>query len=325
MSRWLEQQWYRTGPWHLVLVPLSWLFWELSALRRAFYRTGWLPSEKLPVPVVVVGNISVGGTGKTPLVIWLAENLRQQGYCPGIISRGYGGSAHRATSVFADSNPAAVGDEPVLLARHAACPVWVGRDRARTAKALLTAHPGCDIVVSDDGLQHYRLQRDFEIAVVDGSRGFGNGRLLPAGPLRESQDRLKTIDAVVVNGGDLYPGAYSMQLEAEVFHNLQDPAKTASAGELAGYSIYAIAGIGNPSRFFQSLQKLGLQFKQRAFADHHAFQPADLQSLMADVILMTEKDAVKCAAFAQPNWWYLPVTAVIDQALIARMLQKLRN
>jgi tetraacyldisaccharide 4'-kinase len=325
MSRWLQKQWYRIGLWHLLLIPLSWLFGLLAAIRRGLYRIRLLPSSSLSVPIVVVGNISVGGTGKTPLVIWLVEHLKQHGYRPGIISRGYGGNAGDVLPVHEGSDPAITGDEPVLLAKRSQCPVWVGRDRVRTAQALLETHPQCDIIVSDDGLQHYRLSRDFEIAVIDGNRGFGNGYLLPAGPLRESPQRLTTVDAVVVNGDGVYVDAYTMQLKTGAFHNLQSPEKMASATDFSGRSICAVAGIGNPARFFQYLHDLGLQFEERIFADHHAFQAADLQSIAADVILMTEKDAVKCTAFAQPDWWYLPVTAAVDQGLIARILQRLRK
>jgi tetraacyldisaccharide 4'-kinase len=325
MGRWLQQQWYRIGLWHLLLIPLSWLFGLLAAVRRGLYRIRLLSSSSLDVPVIVVGNISVGGTGKTPLVIWLTEHLKQHGYSPGIISRGYGGSADGVLQVHKGSDPAMAGDEPVLLAKRSQCPVWVGRDRIRTAQALLETHPQCDIIVSDDGLQHYRLRRDFEIAVIDGKRGFGNGYLLPAGPLREGPQRLNTVDAVVVNGDGMYADAYTMQLKTGAFHNLQRPEKMASTTDFSSRSICAVAGIGNPARFFQYLHDLGLQFEERIFADHHAFQAADLQSIAADVILMTEKDAVKCTAFAQPDWWYLPVTAAVDQGLIASILQRLRK
>jgi len=326
MRRWLQQQWYRLGPWHVLLIPLSWLFNVVALVRRLAYQSGLLPSCRLPVPVIVVGNISVGGTGKTPLAVWLAENLRQQGFHPALISRGYGVNIHGVMSVDATSDPALVGDEPLLLARRTCCPVWVGRDRPQAALALLEAYPQCDVIISDDGLQHYRLQRDFEIVVIDGDRGVGNGRLLPAGPLRETAARLKTVDAVVVNGGNgQYPDAFAMQLKAENFRNLQDSGRIATATDFAGQAIYAIAGIGSPARFFRQLRHLGLQFSQRAFPDHHAFSVADLQVKNAQAILMTEKDAVKCAAFAQDNWWYLPVDAVVDQALITRILDKLRK
>ncbi|MHB1292307.1 MAG: tetraacyldisaccharide 4'-kinase, partial [Sulfuricella sp.] len=198
---WLQRQWSRLTPWHVVLLPLSILFGLVAALRRVLYRAGLLRAIRLPVPVIVVGNISVGGTGKTPLVLWLADFLRQQGYHPGIVSRGYGGGTQGVVAVDIRSDPAVVGDEPLLLARKSACPVWVGRDRVAAGNALLRAHTECDVLVSDDGLQHYRLGRDLEIVVVDGERKFGNGLLLPAGPLREGVSHLRSVDAVVVNGG----------------------------------------------------------------------------------------------------------------------------
>ena len=325
MERWLQQQWYRSGPAQLVLLPLSWLFGVLASVRRLGYRTGLFRGYKLPVPVIVVGNISIGGTGKTPFVLWLAEHLRLHGYRPGIISRGYGGQAHEVQAVSMDSAPALVGDEPVLLARRSGCPVWVGRNRVAVAQALLAAHPQCDIIISDDGLQHYRLQRDIEIVIVDGERRFGNGHLLPAGPLREGRRRLLTVDAVVINGGASIDAGYAMRLEADTLHNLQDSTKTIRPAELASQSICAIAAIGNPFRFFRQLRDLGLQFEQRQFPDHHAFKPADLQSVKADAILMTEKDAVKCTVFAQEGWWYLPVRAVVDSELLTHIMQKLRK
>ncbi len=322
-GQWLTQQWAHLGFWHLILVPLSWLFWLLSGLRRLCYTAGILRSCKLSVPVIVVGNISVGGTGKTPLVIWLVEKLKQEGYRPAIVSRGYGGNAQHPAAVNADSNPGDVGDEPVLLATRGQCPVWVGRDRVATAQMLLEEHPECSVIISDDGLQHYALQRDVEIAVIDGNRGFGNGWLMPAGPLRERVSRLKTVDAVVYNGDKLQQDGFAMQLVGERFHNLQHPAETAVAADFSGKAIYAVAGIGNPARFFKQLTKSGLVFKSLAFPDHQAFRPADLQIAGAEVILMTEKDAVKCAAFAEAGWWYLPVSAVVDEALFACVKNKL--
>lgn len=330
MNNWLQQQWYRPGFWHLLLAPMAGVFWLLSGLRRLCYKVGLARSYKLPVPVVVVGNISVGGTGKTPLVLWLAEELKKQGYSPAIISRGYGGSSSNVMDVHANSDPAIVGDEPILLAKRSQCPVWVGQDRVKVAQALLRLHPECNIIISDDGLQHYRLQRDFEIAVIDGSRGLGNGWLLPAGPLREPASRLKTVGAVVCNsdkhdGSESALNAFSMQLEGKVFHNLLDPTKTAPATVFVEKSLCAIAGIGNPARFFQQLSDLGLQFKSLVFPDHHAFRSADLQNIKVDAILMTEKDAVKCTAFAEAHCWYLPVNAVVDEALVTRIINKIES
>lgn len=325
MSEWLQRQWYKSGVWHLVLMPLSWLFRLLSSLRRAAYRLGIFKTIHLPVPVIVVGNITVGGTGKTPLVIWLAEQLAQAGFKPGIISRGYGGKNDRPMPVTSNSDPAVAGDEPVMIAGRAAVPVWVGRDRAATGMALLKAHPACDLIISDDGLQHYRLARDAEIVVIDGQRRFGNGQLLPAGPLREPVRRLTSVDAVVSNGVASDEGFIEMQLQPADFRNLKDAAKSASASEFAGKRLLAIAGIGNPGRFFAQLKTMGLQCAEKPFPDHHSYRPEDLQTSAVDAILMTEKDAVKCRAFAKPDWWYLSVDAKLDHALLESVLKKLRK
>ncbi len=327
---WLQRQWFRLTPWHVVLLPLSILFGLAASLRRVLYRVGLLRAIRLPVPVIVVGNISVGGTGKTPLVLWLADFLRQQGYHPGIVSRGYGGGTEGAVAVDALSDPAVVGDEPLLLARKSACPVWVGRDRVAAGNALLCAHPECDVLLSDDGLQHYRLGRDMEIVVVDGERKFGNGLLLPAGPLREGVSRLGAADAVVVNGGSLKAAMllrneFEMSLEGEVFRNLRHPELFAGAADFGGKKLHAVAGIGNPQRFFAHLRRLGLGFEEHAFPDHCVFRPQDLDYHDADALLMTEKDAVKCAGFAAEHYWVLAVEAILPPAFGQTILQKLRN
>ena len=325
MSEWLQRQWYKSGVWHLVLMPLSWLFLLLSSLRRLAYRLGIFKTMHLPVPVIVVGNITVGGTGKTPLVIWLAEQLAQAGYKPGIISRGYGGKNDHPMAVTGTSDPAIAGDEPVMIAGRTSAPVWVGRDRAATGMALLNAHPACDLVISDDGLQHYRLARDAEIVVIDSQRRFGNGQLLPAGPLRESIQRLASVDAVVSNGTASDEGFIEMQLQPTGFRNLQDAAQSAPASAFVGKRLLAIAGIGNPDRFFAQLKTMGLQFAEKPFPDHYAYTSEDLQTDAVDAILMTEKDAVKCRPFARPDWWYLAVDATLDRALVERILKKLRK
>lgn len=327
---WLQRQWFRLTPWHVVLLPLSILFGLVAALRRVLYRAGLLRAIWLPAPVIVVGNISVGGTGKTPLVLWLADFLRQQGYRPGIVSRGYGGGTEGAVEVDDRSDPAAVGDEPLLLARKSACPVWVGRDRVAAGNALLLAHPECDVLVSDDGLQHYRLGRDMEIVVVDGERKFGNGLLLPAGPLREGVSRLGSVDAVVVNGGSLKAAMalrneFEMSLEGEVFCNLRQPELRARAADFDGKKLHAVAGIGNPHRFFAHLRRLGLAFEEHAFPDHCVFRPQDLDYRDADALLMTEKDAVKCAGFADERYWALAVEAILPPAFGQTILQKMRD
>lgn len=320
---WLERQWYRVGPFHPVLLPLSLLFGLIAAIRRALYRSGLLHSAKLPVPVIVIGNITVGGSGKTPLTLWLAQELLERGWHPGIISRGYRGAAVSPSPVSSGDSAQTVGDEPLLMARRALCPVWVGRDRPAAARALLQAHPECDVLLSDDGLQHYRLQRDIEIAVVDGARRFGNGFLLPAGPLREPPSRLGTVDAVVINGGAARSGEYVMRLEGAAFQNLANPAATRTADDFRGVRVHAVAGIGHPQRFFDHLKSLGLTVQTHPFPDHHHYTPADLAFGDADAILMTEKDAVKCAAFANEKCWALRVDARLDPMLAHHILERI--
>lgn len=329
LARWLEQQWYGWTPWHVLLLPLALLFGALAALRRSLYRLGALPVAKLPVPVIIVGNIGVGGTGKTPLVIALAKLLREQGFRPGVISRGYGGKSRLPHAVSGESEPAEVGDEPVLLAARAGCPVWVGPDRVATGQALLATHPEVNVLISDDGLQHYRLARDIEIVVVDAARWFGNGQLLPAGPLREPAWRLQTVDAVVINGW--LPGAplkrreFTMQLTGDLLYNLRNPELKARPEVFAGQTVHAVAGIGHPERFFKHLKKLGMSIRPCPFPDHHAFTPQDLNVPESVPIVMTEKDAVKCVDFVGDNAWTLPVEATLDANFGPAIIEKLRN
>lgn len=325
MHNWLPQQWYRRTLWSLLLWPFSLLFRVVVLARRLLYRIGLLKTVCLSVPVIVVGNISVGGAGKTPFVIWLVEFLREQGFTPGVVSRGYGGASLAPHSVSSATDPALAGDEPVLLARRLRCPVWVGADKAAVARALLRARPDCNVIVSDDGLQHYHLARDVEIAVVDGQRRHGNGLLLPAGPLREPVSRLQNVHAVVVNAGDARPGEFGMALQPGRFCSLENPKRRVAAGEFSGGRLHALAGIGNPERFFQTLRQMGLQFTAHPFPDHHAYQPQDLQFGAEATILMTEKDAVKCLGFAPPDSWYLEVSAQVDEALKSRLLELLKN
>ena len=319
----LQKHWYRITPLHLLLLPLSLLFYLLSTIRRLLFKSRILASIKLPVPVIIVGNISVGGTGKTPFTLWLAEQLISNGWHPGIISRGFGGSGNTPQEVLPNSDPALAGDEPVLMAQRKLCPVWVSRNRPAAALSLLKAHPECDVILSDDGLQHYRLQRDVEIVVVDGVRRFGNGFLLPAGPMRETPGRLRNVDAVVINGGQAAAGEFAMQLEGVHFYNLLNPEITATAAEFMGLSIHALAGIGHPERFFQHLKNLGLTLKTHAFPDHHAYTATDLTYPEANALLMTEKDAVKCIGFADEKCWVLRVEAHLDSALIPLILKKI--
>lgn len=317
--------WQGRGGLATLLLPIAFLFALLVTLRRALYRAGVLRRVRLAVPVVVVGNITVGGTGKTPLILWLAEACSRHGYRPGIVSRGYGSASARARAVSADDDPAAVGDEPVLLRRRSGCPVFVGHDRVEAARALLSAHPDCNLLLSDDGLQHYRLARDIEIAVLD-ARGVWNGWMLPAGPLREPPARLARVDAVVCNGasGVSVHGVptFDMRLVGDVFQRLDQPATTCTAASLHGLRLHAVAGIGNPRRFFDHLSSLGLEFEAHPFPDHSRYGPGDLD-FDGDAILTTEKDAVKFACCAGLPVWVLPVRAEIEPDLAAYLLEKL--
>ncbi len=303
----------------------------LALGRRHLYRAGWLVQTRLPVPVVVVGNITVGGSGKTPLVIHLARTLRERGYRPGVVSRGYGADAGRrrdaTREVLPDCAPRDCGDEPLLIRRRTGCPVFIGAERAAAGVALLAMHPEVDIIIADDGLQHLQLARDYEIAVFD-ARGCGNGRLLPAGPLREARSRLASVDAVVAQDGGAPDGsrAMSMTLEFDDFHALADPRKTCPARSFAtrqSAQVAAVAGIGNPARFFAQLRGIGLTVREFPFPDHHAFAPDDLARIEAGAILMTEKDALKCSTFGDSRTWVAPVTASVAAELVASIVEKL--
>jgi tetraacyldisaccharide 4'-kinase len=323
--------WRRRGLLACLLYPLSIGFYTLATLRRVLYRMGFLPVRCLPVPVVVVGNLTVGGTGKTPLIIHLATSLRARGMRPGIVSRGYRGAAKAVIAVTPQSSPAVVGDEPLLLARRSQCPIYVGHDRVAAGEALLANHPVCDVILADDGLQHYRLARDVEIAVFD-ERGVMNGWQLPAGPLREPISRLARVDAIVQNGvGAVSPAptfarpVFSMQLLGDSFYRLDNPQVIRHAEDFTGQTLHAVAGIGFPPRFFSHLQMLGMAFTAHPFADHHVYQREDLL-FAGDAILMTEKDAVKFAGLDLPlPVWVLPVTASVEPDLTTFILEKLNG
>lgn len=295
--------------------------------RGALLAAGILRQTRLAVPVVVVGNITVGGSGKTPLVIHLAKALRALGHSPGIISRGYAASAADSSprEVEPASSPATHGDEPVLIHQRTGCPVFICPQRSAAGRALLQAHPQVDVIISDDGLQHLALARDFEIAVFDG-RGSGNGYLLPAGPLRESTSRLESVDAVVVQGNaEISPDVLPMRLEFADFHNLDNPSISCPPGLFAqrhGATVAAVAGIGNPARFFAHLRSLGLTVLEHPFPDHHPYRAADLVAIDAPLILMTEKDALKCRSFGDARIWVAPVDAVVDDSLVESILEK---
>lgn len=311
------------------LWPLSLVFGALAALRRATYRRGWRRVERLAVPVIVVGNITVGGAGKTPFVAALADELRGRGWQPGIVSRGYGRRADGVREVVPGADAAEVGDEPLILAATGV-PVVVGRDRAAAGRALLAAHPSCDVILCDDGLQHYRLARDVEIAIVDASRGVGNGLLLPAGPLREPESRLDTVDAVVrlvsgdVSRASTGDGAATFTTHVpQPWRNLADPVRVADTTAWSGPTVHAIAGIAHPQRFFALLRAQGIAAVEHPFADHHDYVAGDLDFEGATAILMTQKDAVKCGRFADGRFWFLPVRATVDAALVDLVLEKI--
>jgi tetraacyldisaccharide 4'-kinase len=371
----LAALWRRRGAGAWLLFPLSLFFRLLVLLRRTLYRYGWLKTQRLPVPVVVIGNLTVGGVGKTPLLLSLAEALRVRGMRPGIISHGYRGRSDDVMEVNADSDPVLAGDEPVVLARRSQCPVFVGRDRIAAGRALLAAYPECNLVLSDDGLQHYRLGRDIEIAVFD-ARGAMNGWLLPAGPLREPLTRLAEVDAMVLNGAGtdalaVSPSAtarrafsarspcsastakragfcpapsccagdssvasseptfphpvFCMTLGGEMFYRLDQPGRICFAAALKGQRLHAVAGIGAPQRFFDTLTALGLEFVAHPFPDHHVYRRAELL-FSADALLATEKDAVKLTALDLPlPVWVLPVTATVNPDLAAFIMEKLNG
>ena len=312
--------WYHRGLTAWLLWPASVLFGIAVSVRRILYKVRLLPSAHPGIPVIVVGNLTAGGTGKTPLVIWIAEHLKKKGWKPAIVSRGYGARIEVPRAATIADDAAAVGDEPILLSRRSGCPVWVGADRRRVIAALREAHPEVDVLVLDDGLQHYRLRRDVEIAVVDG-RGFGNGFLLPAGPLREPASRLRSVDAVVAHGAAVK--GYAMQLKGAELHRMTDAADRRPASAFAGQKVHAVAGIGEPNRFFMHLTRLGVKLVPHPFPDHHPFSAKDLEFGDELPVLMTEKDAVKLRRVAKPNWWVLPVTAELDAAFGDWLLKRL--
>ncbi len=317
-----ERHWYRFSWVSALLVPAAAAFGAIVWMRRAAYRVGILRTTRVAAPVVVVGNLVVGGTGKTPLVLWLADALTRRGWRPGIVSRGHGAGATHPRSVPSGGDARVFGDEPLVHAERSGCPVWVGRDRAAAAAALLAAHPECDVIVCDDGLQHYGIARDFEIAVRD-DRGAGNGLLLPAGPLREPTSR--RVDAWVVNGADAAPEGFPMRLVPAGFRRVASPGGEVPLAELLGKRLHAVAGIGNPRRFFAQLESLGLAPRTHAFPDHHPFAPDDLAFPDCDFVLMTEKDAVKCRAFENHRLLALRVDAEIDARLADLVERRIRG
>lgn len=331
LSRWVTRSWYTRRSWLRYFYPFSLLYASLSWLGRKRYQ--WLPSQvyRPRCSVIVIGNITAGGTGKTPFTLALARELTAQGTRVAIVSRGYGGRSSRyPLRVSAHGDPAECGDEALIYAAHLDCPVMVDPDRVRAVRKLETEYQP-EVILSDDGLQHYRLGRDVEIAVIDGQRGLGNGLLLPAGPLRESAARLNSVDAVVING-PLETALPPMNSTPLHFHFSTGKLQRVNGGSgmepaefirQAGNRVHAVAGIGNPERFFSTLTGAGFVIITHVKPDHHRFRPEDLEFREKLPIVMTEKDAVKCRAFANRNCWFLRVEAILPEALGVRVRELL--
>jgi len=332
MYKWLHRMWYEGAPSYRLLLPLSGIYWFLITLRRFLYQIGLFGRHKAAVPVIVVGNITTGGTGKTPVTIWLVNALRERGLAAGIVSRGYGGSrSSTSMRVDAASDPTVVGDEPVLLAQRTQCPVVVDANRARAAQML--ADDGVDVIVADDGLQHYRLERTYEICVIDGARGLGNRLLLPAGPLRETIDRLEEVDQILVNGmrqeesTDITVGeqnAIEFNLVASEVERLNG-SLTRPIKRFSGTTVHGIAAIGNPTRFFDMLRAHGIQVIEHALRDHAAISQRDLEFGDDFDVLMTEKDAVKLGHVSSDKYWVVPVDMQIDAVAAGPWLEQIES
>ena len=320
----IEDLWYGKHPLSIVLAPLGWCYQLLMTMRHLLYQSGILPTQRVDIPVIVVGNIVAGGTGKTPLVIWLAAYLKEKGYQPGIVSRGYKSKVKQwPQQVRKDSNPELVGDEPVLLARRTNCPVAIAPNRYIAAAALIE-HEQVDIIVCDDGLQHYALERDIEIAVIDGVRRHGNGRCLPSGPLRESVGRLKSVDMIVCNSGAVR-GEFEMEYVPQQLRSVMDANKRCDVGQFRNQSIHAIAGVGNPAKFFSYLRGNGIRTIEHEFPDHYQFKAKDICFDDGFSVVMTEKDAVKCIEFASEEHWFLPIDVKMTNAFEHRLTILLKD
>lgn len=315
-SFWVQKNWKS-----LLLQPLACLTCWVARRRLQQFRLH--PPQKIsPAKIIVVGNIVVGGSGKTPFIIWLASVLSQHNLRYGIVSRGYGGKSKVwPQRVNANSDAKLVGDEPVLLAKKLACPIAVSPKRTEAIAAL--AHENLDVIIADDGLQHFAMARDVEVVMIDAARGLGNALCMPAGPLREPASRMESVDFVVYNGGDSQ--TWTMALQPVCFRLVKDPSQSCALDSFAGQSVTAVAGIGNPERFFDTLKQLKVQTHKLAFADHQAYSEQDFSGINPNLaMLMTEKDAVKCQTFAQPNWWYLEVQPSCSKGLAEAIMQSLQ-
>ncbi len=324
-SFWLQAQWKKRGIYALLMFPLSILYCVVMSLRREAYESGLIKTHQIKLPVIVVGNLSVGGTGKTPLVIWIASKLAERGLRPAVISRGYGGRAKEFPFVVYPHTPAALaGDEPVMIARTLGCPVVIDPDRVAAANWLVDNNL-CDVIISDDGLQHLALGRDLEIAVITSEQIAGNGFCLPAGPLREGSGRLKSIDVVISRqqGSELTP--HFMNLHPGECARLDNPAMRLPLSAFWKTPVHAIAGIGNPEGFFESLRTAGLEIIPHAFPDHYDYTPVDISFSDGLPVLMTEKDAVKCTEFANRNCWAVTVSVEVDEGILGIIIKKIKE
>lgn len=323
LNRWAQYIWYEDVFIATWLTAFTMLFIDLVRFRRFLYRKGWLKSTALPCPVIVVGNISVGGTGKTPLVIALAQRLKEAGYRPGIVSRGYGGQQTEATIVTEHSAAQQVGDEAVMLVKRTGCPVAIAAKRIDAAELLLKT-TACNLILADDGLQHYALRRTLEIAVIDGERRFGNNNCLPGGPLREPLERLDEVDFIVVNGVPETEREIPMTIQATVAVNLRT-GEEKPLSEFSGQTVHAVAGIGYPTRFFNFINDLGIETVNHPFPDHHVFTAKQLVFKDNHPVLMTEKDAVKCAALVTERHWAVPISAILPESFYFQLLTHLSD
>ena len=316
-----NNQYYKRSNWIYLLIPISIFFYFFSSLKKYLYRKGFLKIIKIKVPVLIIGNITLGGTGKTPLALDLIEKFLRKDLKPAIISRGYRGSANNITEVFEFSDVSAVGDEALLIKTKSKVPVFIGKDRVSVAKILLKKYPETSIIISDDGLQHHRLARDYEIIVVDSQRQFGNGLIFPAGPMREGISKLKQVDAVVCKGANSNSNFYQMKYITKHFKNLLTNKKAIFKG-IQDKKIVAITAIGNPESFFSTLEGYDLEFKKVTYNDHYLFNKNDFIKYADYNIVMTEKDAIKCKKFATNNFWVLPLKTKVDERLFRNILKK---
>jgi len=318
----INETWYSQNFLTHLLKPLSWIFCGIVVIRRTLYSFKLLKSTNIDVPVIVVGNITVGGTGKTPLVIWIVNFLKESGFTPGVVSRGYKGKAKSwPQQVRPDSDPVIVGDEAILISRQTGCPMAVGPDRVAASEALLK-YSNCDIIVSDDGLQHYALQRSLEVIVIDGERRFGNGQCLPAGPLRETISRMDKADFIVTNG-NASQGEFAMRYSGKTLVALNNNDSKLMLSEFKDKKVHAVSAIGNPQRFFYFLRSQGLDIIEHEFPDHYMYSVSDLDFGDNRDVIMTEKDAVKCQRFQLDNIWYLPVSVEMKKEFGLRLLDKI--